>query len=165
MASLSNNKKCVDEPASKAERNEKGKPRRKIMSTTSIIVVCTIIPLLLSGFLNHFSHKNWILYFPLIGIALAVVYFGHLGIRSRGKTSASGKQERPYVSISAIGLPNIVLGPGPLKIRWEIKNNVAGPQIAVIAANMTTWFETSERPLPETPEYVETPRGREWTVP
>ncbi|PYL77356.1 MAG: hypothetical protein DMF26_04440 [Verrucomicrobia bacterium] len=75
MTSPRNDQKCVDESASKAERNTEGKPRQNIMSTTSIIVVCTVIPLLLSGFLNHFSHKTWILYFPVLGIALAVVYF------------------------------------------------------------------------------------------
>lgn len=48
---------------------------------TTLIVVCTIIPLLLSGFLNHFAHKPWILYFPLAALALGVLYFGHLAIR------------------------------------------------------------------------------------
>jgi hypothetical protein len=63
------------------EKDHQGYQRR-LMSTTTLIVVCTIIPLLLSGFLNHFAHKTWILYFPLFGFALSILYFGHLAIRS-----------------------------------------------------------------------------------
>jgi hypothetical protein len=84
MDSTSNEKKRVDIPSSKTESKAKRQPRRPAMSTTTVIVLLTVVPLLLSGFFNHFAHKNWILYFPLVGIALAVVYFGHLGIRSIG---------------------------------------------------------------------------------
>src|SRR6266478_187318 len=95
MAPRSNDKKRINESRRKSERNTKCKPRRALMSQTTTIIICTIVPLLLGGFLNHFGHKNWILYFPVIGIALAVLYFGHLGIRSLNKSDA--KPERPFI--------------------------------------------------------------------
>jgi hypothetical protein len=73
------------------------------MSTTTIFVVCTVVPLLLSGFLNHFAHKYWILYFPLIGIAIAVLYFGHLWIRSLvPSTNVRQDKEKIAAHISSI---------------------------------------------------------------
>jgi hypothetical protein len=67
------------------------------------------------------------------------------------------EKQRPYISISAIGVPGIVLQPGPLTIWCEIKNSLAGPQISIVEANISTWFETNDRPLPKKAEYVPAP--------
>ena len=72
----------VDKPQPYAKHKGEGNKARYTMSTTTAVVICTVVPLLLSGFLNYFAHKPWILYFPLLGIATCILYFGHLAIRS-----------------------------------------------------------------------------------
>gem|GEM_PF-3783555 len=67
---------------SNAPSKHKAKPQSKRVSNTTTLILCVAVPLLLSGFLNFFAHKRWILYFPLIGGLLLLGYLGHLAIRS-----------------------------------------------------------------------------------
>jgi hypothetical protein len=129
-----------------------------MMSTTTAVVLCTIIPLLLSGFLNHFAHKTWILYFPLIGIALGILYFGHLGIRSLrapDKTAVSlGK--RPYIWLKAAiaKLENLSAPENTPIVELTFENSSDVPAWDVIPkahAYIATTKLSELPPLPEKP--------------
>ena len=72
------------------------------------------------------------------------------------KPDVQEKKYRPYISIASISLSDIVLLPGPIVIRWDIKNNGNLPA-KIAESNMTLWFETEDLKLPDTPKYVPTP--------
>ena len=52
------------------------------MSSTTTIILCVVVPMLLSGFISFYAHKTWILYLPLFGFLLGLGYLGHLAISS-----------------------------------------------------------------------------------
>jgi hypothetical protein len=121
------------------EHKSNPKPKREDkphnrMSSTTIIVLCVVVPLLLGGFANYFAHKWWILYLPLFGFLLLLGYLGHLAIRGKRSpnqldtskqlalsTPAPMKDDRPNKSISTINqsggqniiADNVKLGPAP----------------------------------------------------
>jgi hypothetical protein len=80
------NKHCEDETDTTPKDKTKRHPGHCIVSLTTLIIICLIVPLLLGGFTNFFAHKTWILYFPLFGVLLLIGYLGHLGIRSLSAT-------------------------------------------------------------------------------
>ena len=73
---------AVNKAKTKPKKKKKASRRILGMSTTTTVIVTIVIPLLLSGFLNYYAHKPWILYFPLFGILLGLGYAGHLRIRA-----------------------------------------------------------------------------------
>jgi len=96
MVNSPKKKKRINKSSSRTKSKAKRQPRRPVMSMTTTIVLFTIVPLLLTGFFNYFAHKNWILYFPVVGLALAIIYFGHLGIKSLGSPPKE-RPDAPYV--------------------------------------------------------------------
>ena len=108
------------------------------MSVTTTIVLSILVPLLLSGFLNHFAHKNWILYFPLIGIALAILYFGHLGISSLNKADIVPPKERPDVIFRTTSVRPLAVGQYPI-IQYELEN-IGTVRAKVVIKNFSCWF-------------------------
>jgi hypothetical protein len=77
-----NKKKRVQKSDRATQNKGKANNNLPLMSNTTVIVICVVVPLLLSGFANFFAHKTWILYFPLLGMATLIFYLGHLGIVS-----------------------------------------------------------------------------------
>jgi hypothetical protein len=130
------------------------------MSRTTTIVLLTVTPLLLSGFFNRFGNKNWILYFPLLGIALAIVYFGHLGIRSLDDKSLDKPKtltKRPYILVrDSRLLQPLAVGSSPT-IQTIVENISQETEVQVSFKNLTVRIE-SELPV-KSLEYVSgTPR-------
>jgi hypothetical protein len=136
MVPPSNKKECVDKSDTKTSEKDKREPRRR-MSQTTTIIIGIVVPLLLSGFLNHFAHKNWILYFPVIGIALAVIYFGHLGIKSLNKSNVSQK-EHPYLNFRATRLKPLEVGNYPV-IEYQLEN-MSKVEVSVLIKDATCQF-------------------------
>jgi hypothetical protein len=81
-------KKRINKSESKADRKAKPHSDKRAMSNTTTVVVCMVVPLLLSGFANFYAHKWWILYLPLAGALLLAGYLGHLAIISASETKA-----------------------------------------------------------------------------
>jgi hypothetical protein len=97
------------------------------------------------------------LWIGVFGVVL-LVFAGALQIQqhiwsSRSHSGALSQTERPYISVSSIGFSNVLLEPGPIIIRWEIKNSGLTPA-TIVEANMTVWFATADNPLPQAPQYV-----------
>src|ERR1700739_3443660 len=133
MDRSSRDEKRIDETGSHSQKETKQQPRTQFLSPTTIIVICTVVPLLLSGFLNHFAHKTWILYFPLAGIVLAVLYFGHLGIRSitteNKEQPRVAPSDRPWlaVDIQVTGPLSFDNNGASLPLRYIITNGGHSP--------------------------------------
>src|SRR5262245_37934218 len=147
MANSWNDKQCVDKSESETDGNAEGKPRRPVMSITTVIVICTVVPLLLSGFFNHFAHKNWILYFPVFGIALAVIYFGHVGIQLLNKSNVEAPKERPYVIITDSRLERAIAAGDYPTFYFTVKNGALAVKGTI--RNITVYFcATQEKVFP-----------------
>jgi hypothetical protein len=59
---------------------------------------------------------------------------------------------RPFVAVTSLGFPNILVQAGPVVIAWSITNT--GRNIAsIIDANMTVFVETEKHRLPADPIY------------
>jgi hypothetical protein len=69
------------------------------------------------------------------------------------RSLSSVKGPPPFVTISSISFPDVIIKPGPIIIRWGIKNRSMLP-VTIVEANMTLWFETDHNPLPPRPQYV-----------
>ncbi len=80
----------------------------------------------------------------------------HPSAATASKLSTLSATERPYISVSAIGLQPPRLAPGPPLVRWTIENSGQTPA-TIVEANMTIWFATNEVPLPAKPQYKATP--------
>jgi hypothetical protein len=68
-------------------------------------------------------------------------------------TKRDDPNQRPYISIAAIGLEAVKVSPGPIKIVWQIRNGGHTPA-TIVAANMTAFFASEENPLPDNPQYL-----------
>ena len=116
----------------------------------AVILAVTLCCIGIGG--SYFGSSPRILYLLPIGIFIFLLYETHWYIARQTPYSA----ERPYISISGIGLDTVVIQPGrEIEIWWDIKNSGRAPA-TVIEANMTGWFETDERRLPATPQHVRT---------
>ncbi|HEV3099881.1 MAG TPA: hypothetical protein VGY75_09200, partial [Candidatus Udaeobacter sp.] len=98
------------------------------------------------------------------GVALVIFIILMLGLIAdrhffQGKNTSTEK-ERPHISIAAIGLSRYIFQPGMFKVNWEIRNSLGGPEISIVDANMTTFFECKGNSLPETPHYIQPERSK-----
>jgi hypothetical protein len=117
----------------------------RLMSNTTVNVICMIVPLLLSGFANFYAHKSWILYLPLAGILLLIGYVGHLAIRSADETRSEQKLppaatptptqvQRPYVTLhhAVPKLDNIGVPEGTTLVELVLENSGKEPAYNVL---------------------------------
>jgi hypothetical protein len=66
--------------------------------------------------------------------------------------AGSENESRPYLVVTSLGFPNILIQAGPVVIVWSINNT--GSRIARITdANMTVFLERPDQPLPQEPAY------------
>jgi len=104
---------------------------------------------------GKYSHATWFGFFGVFCFALVAA----IQIQQTIWKSEDGARNpnRPYISIAAIGFPDIIIQAGPVIIKWDIKNS--GRTMAkIIESNMTLWFATEKDPLPDTPKFIPTPR-------
>jgi hypothetical protein len=92
----------------------------------------------------------WLSFFGVVSFLLVVVI--QLQQFISDEESNTPDADRPYISIVALGFPNNVIQPGPIVIRWQIKN-VGRRPVTISDANMTFWLGAKEVRLPETPTY------------
>ena len=63
----------------------------------------------------------WLAFAGIICFLLVVV----LQIQNAIQNSGTGQlnPDRPYVAVAAIGFPNMLIIPGPIVVKWDIKNS------------------------------------------
>jgi hypothetical protein len=78
------------------------------MTSNTGLIVSIVVPLLLSGFLNFYGQRPWILYFPLLGIVILILYVGHGYIQSvskKEKDATTAQTPEPSAGSTATSSP------------------------------------------------------------
>lgn len=127
------------------------------MSTTTVIVLCVVVPLLLGGFANYFAHKWWILYLPLFGFIILLGYLGHLAITwTHAPNRLDNEKERPRLWIKAIDAHlenfNVPRGPGAPIVEVTFENTSS---VAAFNLEGKTYLLKTDQKLTEVPPQPE----------
>lgn len=92
----------------------------------------------------------WLAFFGVVSLLLVVAI--QLQQFISDEQSIIPDPDRPYISIVSLSFPSNVIQPGPIIIKWQIKN-VGRHPAKISDANMTFWLGRKETRLPGTPAY------------